>query len=228
MAEVETGWRWWLRYIIVPIVATGGVVGVIVSAFFIKRDDMNPTLFRMSHKDDAQSKTSITTTPEPIRPSRDSSATPSGRSESPATDFPSADWDESFEAPELPPDPSASNGVPNWVPGFYYYRVVNDTDVTVNFRTVDAKGHWLRVSLPSRTSKTFGWDSPNNAIVDLVSINGRKATGRWKAETYYAKHAIESESPEARAFPSYRFQRIANDKVVLLGRVIELDTSLTD
>jgi hypothetical protein len=62
----------------------------------------------------------------------------------------------------------------------------------------------------------------------LVSVSGRKATGQWKAETFYSKHVVESESHEARAFPSYRFQRIANEKVVLLGRVVELDTLPTD
>ena len=31
MAELESGLRWWIRYVIVPIVAGGGVIAIVVS-----------------------------------------------------------------------------------------------------------------------------------------------------------------------------------------------------
>ena len=31
MADLETGFRWWIRYVIVPVVAGGGVIAIVVA-----------------------------------------------------------------------------------------------------------------------------------------------------------------------------------------------------
>ena len=40
MAELEEGWKWWLRYIIVPVIAGSGLIGIVVT-LLVKQNSAN-------------------------------------------------------------------------------------------------------------------------------------------------------------------------------------------
>src|SRR5947208_3451342 len=112
MSDLETGWRWWTRHVIVPLLAGGGVIGAVALYFRLNQPGQileSKRLTEIATSSPSSSVVaSITPTPTPTpRPTATPTSTPTPTPAATATPTPS-------EAPTATPTAPQARKVPTF------------------------------------------------------------------------------------------------------------------